>query len=662
MKKRLLFLTVLVVALVALLAISASADTYGEATIYYFDSEVDALSSKSVEDAMLWCTRDANDVITAYSGSLPKTNQGGEAISWYKLGQAIIDDNTVFVAVKSFVTTDTAYCTINASNGMYKFTSSSGVTKQNIVSINFPNDAGIKSFSDGSAYGFYAQTGDYKPANSELLFAYFPNTWRESNRIVQATPVLEVYIDPDAPFDQITGQVYEGGILNDTAFFGCWSIRKIVFPKALKTIKDGGNGYGSMYLCTNLESVTFPEGCNLEYIGHRAFGYCTSLEELKLPNTVTTIKDRAFEHCYALNKLWLSEKLSNISVGQSLLWESRSLQYLYLSKNVLTATSSISGSHVFHGTGLKGVIFFTGSLTELNTLKGLLASTDNQQRINHENYLDWNSEDYKNWTDTQFVEKAVADGKYYVVYNYNNCNAFYDAEHNYGDVNSCMVDAECSRECGNKVVSQYKETGHTKVESLAYVNGFGAKGTYSCICSNATYCTAMDGYVASEEKAPIITFKGYSNPEAEAYLAINVGYSVDTLLLSEYTRITGESVTIGLFMVNGDIDVADIIDGKTLELADGAKGFSVKVINLNYSSISIEVRGFSKTGETEGSLGNYYTLKLVSAVVVTTTKGENTATHFIQAGVDGADLETKTFNGFDFYLITADAVYGTPEA
>ena len=164
------------------------------------------------------------------------------------------------------------------------------------------------------------------------------------------------------------------------------------------------------------------------------------------------------------------------------------------------------------------------------------------------------------------------------------------------------------------------------------------------------------------EKDAIITFKGYSNPETEAYLGINVGYSVNTVLLDEYIEVTGESVTIGLFMVNSDINVADIIDGKTLELADGAKGFSVKVVNLNYSSISIEVRGFSKTGATEGSLGNYYTLKLVSAVVVTTTKGETTSTHFVQAGVDGTELETKTFNGFDFYLITADAVYGTPEA
>ncbi|MBQ4585422.1 MAG: leucine-rich repeat domain-containing protein [Clostridia bacterium] len=428
MKRKLLLLAIMVIALASVLAVSVSAELYGESDIYYFDATVEELSTKTTEDALFYAHRDSADIITEYEGAFPKTNASGDAISWYKLGQATVGSD-IFVAVKSFVTTDPAYSTINANNGMYKFITSAGPTKNNIVSVNFPNDSNIKSFSNGSSYGLNARSGDYYPENSELLFAYFPDTWCESNRIVQATPVLEVYIHPDAPFNTINGAVYQSPTLNNTAFHACKSVRKIVFPKALEIIADGalvGNAYGSMYYCSNLKEVVFPEGTALTTIGARAFAYCTSLEKFVMPNSVTTLGLRAFEQCHSLKELRLSDNLTTIVDGQSMLWESRSLTKLYFPASVATSMTSITGSHVFHGTGTKGVIFFTGSLEELNTLKSILAKpTDNQQRINHENVLDWDS----SISDDEYVQKAIDDNKYYVVYNYSKCNAFYENEH-----------------------------------------------------------------------------------------------------------------------------------------------------------------------------------------------------------------------------------------
>ncbi|MBQ8839915.1 MAG: leucine-rich repeat domain-containing protein [Clostridia bacterium] len=476
MKKKLLLTLAIVSILVCALALSVSAEVYGESDIYYFDATVEELSSKTTEDALFYTHRNSDDVITEYEGAFPKTNALGDAISWYKLGQVTVGSD-IFVAVKSFVTTDPAYSTINAGNGMYKFITSAGPTKSNIVSINFPNDSNIKSFSNGSSYGFYATTGDYYPEASELLFAYFPNTWCDSNRIVQATPVLEVYIHVDAPFNEINGTVYEASTLNNTAFHGCESVRKIVFPRALKVIANGalaGNSYGSLYRCISLTDVVFPEGCGLTTIGAHAFSHCMSLTSLSLPNTVTTIGLRAFQQCHSLQELRLSDSLTTITDGQSLLWESKSLTKLYLPATIISNTASLTGSHVFHGTGTKGVIFFTGSLEELNALKSILQKpNDNQQRLIHDNVLDWDS----TISDDEYVQKAITDNKYYVVYNYSKCNAFYENEHVgeeklvftgeklLSSANVCVI---CTR-CNNT------ETTDTK-DALFTNNGYSTDG------------------------------------------------------------------------------------------------------------------------------------------------------------------------------------------
>ena len=634
MKKRLLFLTVLVVALVAMLAISASA-----AVIY-----------KTADgDELFRYTTNSNGIIEAYEGEFPRVNDENEALTWYVTATTTVEADTI-KTVASFVTTDSTYSTVTEA-GQYSY---KGVDRLNIVSANFPE--GITSLNlVNDSYGWSGN-------NPNLLFLYFPSTMNDMEmRLCQATPVIACEFHKDSTFPT----------LGVTAFYDCKNLREIFIPVSVTKI-GGNDGYkqngSAFYNCQSLTNVVFGDvyadlvvnedgtsnGLTLE---GGTFACCYALEKIVLPNRTISIGPRAFEYASSLKEIRFGSSLVE-TVKVSIVHVCNEMRYYYIPSTWTTVCN-----HTFSQDGGFGpadrVFFYAGTKEQFDVFMNAARTSGNNQRLTSitEDYIiEWDSTK----DDQYYKDLAKNNNKGYVVYNYNKCKAFYENEHDLGEINSCMAVATCDRKCGFSVTPDFE--GHSVVETLVYANGFGEAGVYSCVCSNAEYCTAIEGYALNETKDPIITFKGYSNPETEAYLGINVGYFVDTLLLSEYTRITGESVTIGLFMVNGDIDVADIIDGKTLELADGAKGFSVKVINLNYSSISIEVRGFSKTGETEGSLGNYYTLKLVSAVVVTTTKGENTATHFIQAGVDGADLETKTFNGFDFYLITADAVYGTPES
>ncbi len=652
MKKRLLLLTVLVVALVALLAISASA-----ATIYK-DAEGNTLYSYDYDTSTF--------LISNKQGvGFAKADAQGNALTWYITATATEGSDTVYT-VASLITLGEAG-SIN-SNGAYTFTSP--VTNKNTVSVNFPDNAGIKS------WGFNSFGGYNSRANNRILFVYCPNTLTTfANNPFQETPVIVVELDDETPITQIpqnfahearnlteiniptSVEIINGNSSkNGTPFYNNHSLTKVTFAsnEKLKEMKNA-----CFQNCNSLISIDLPD--SVTTIGNYCFASCTSLTEVSLPNSLVTIANHAFAWCTSLKVIRMGASFAyfNNTGDNSFTYNAKNVEEIYIPKTFYKAAPDTSlgyqVSYAFHGVSSNCKFFYCGTTTEFEVAKANFLTQKSATS---------NNGGFTNATIITYAEYLANPDNYatgrYVICGYNTCDAFYDEKHDLGDVNSCMAIASCDRECGYSVAPDFE--GHSVVETLVYANGFDKSGVYNCICENAEYCTAIEGYALNEIKDPIITFKGYSNPETEAYLGINVGYFVDTLLLSEYTRITGESVTIGLFMVNGEIDVADIIDGKTLELADGAKGFSVKVINLNYSSISIEVRGFSKTGETEGSLGNYYTLKLVSAVVVTTTKDESTTTHFIQAGVDGADLETKTFNGFDFYLITADAVYGTPES
>ena len=625
--------------------------------------------------AMIFCvfavSVSAHDItrkVTLDDGTVvPLYDADGNALTYY------LDDEGNLVSQK---TVDVI--SVN-NNGVASY---NGITTMKVVVANFQGaEVEALNVKQIPSYYYGANGGGYHSYNDTIEYVYLPDTLTTTvTNQFRCTSKLKI-VDVTKNSNWTTMGQY--------CFYYATGLTEFYYPSKVKTTpgagNDGSNGTAATFShCTSLKSLYFYDNSEVETFGDACFTSCTSLETVVLPNTITSLPGNVFSGCTSLKEISLPNSIVTIAnhafawcsslkvirLGASFAYFNNTgdNSFTYLTGNVeeiylpktfyATAPDTSLGyqvSYAFHGASSNCKFFYCGTTAEFETAKANFL-TQKSATSNNGSFI--------NATVITYAEYLANPNNYatgrYVICGYNTCDAFYDEKHDLGEVNSCMAVATCDRECGFSVTPDFE--GHSVVETLVYANGFDKSGVYNCICENAEYCTAIEGYALNETKDPIITFKGYSNPETEAYLGINVGYFVDTLLLSEYTRITGESVTIGLFMVNGDIDVADIIDGKTLELADGAKGFSVKVINLNYSSISIEVRGFSKTGETEGSLGNYYTLKLVSAVVVTTTKGENTTTHFVQAGVDGADLETKTFNGFDFYLITADAVYGTPES
>ncbi len=82
-------------------------------------------------------------------------------------------------------------------------------------------------------------------------------------------------------------------------------VTEITLPESLTTI-----GERAFYACYGLTSITLPE--SLTTIGAEAFYGCDGLTSITLPESVTTIGAEAFCHCYGLTSITLPESVTTI--------------------------------------------------------------------------------------------------------------------------------------------------------------------------------------------------------------------------------------------------------------------------------------------------------------------------------------------------------------
>ena len=215
------------------------------------------------------------------------------------------------------------------------------------------------------------------------------------------------------------------------------------------------------------------------------------------------------------------------------------------------------------------------------------------------------------------------------------------------ETNDCTVSVVC-KTCTEMSVANAE---HDLTHTLAYANGFNNEGVYNCYC-NVAGCTMADKEIRDGSKDAIITFKGYSRALSNAYLGIDAGYKVDKDLLALYNEVNTTDATLTLFMINskyGEVNISKIFKDGTLDLETNVKGINVSITSTNYTDISVSVRGFNNADET----GSFYTLALISAIAVKTETG----VHYIQAGLRNSPNTTITVDGIDFNIVTANNVY-----
>ena len=90
------------------------------------------------------------------------------------------------------------------------------------------------------------------------------------------------------------------------AFDDCTMLSGISLPNTVTSI-----GERAFYHCSSLASVNIPYG--VTSIGERAFEYCRSLETITIPDSVTSIGEQAFMNCTALVSVNMSNRIATIS-------------------------------------------------------------------------------------------------------------------------------------------------------------------------------------------------------------------------------------------------------------------------------------------------------------------------------------------------------------
>ncbi len=92
-----------------------------------------------------------------------------------------------------------------------------------------------------------------------------------------------------------------------SAFGYCSSLTSITIPNSVTTI----GAYAFKY-CSKLSTVTFAENSQLTTIGEYAFSECSSLTSITIPNSVTTIGACAFKSCSSLTSITIPNSVTTI--------------------------------------------------------------------------------------------------------------------------------------------------------------------------------------------------------------------------------------------------------------------------------------------------------------------------------------------------------------
>lgn len=95
-----------------------------------------------------------------------------------------------------------------------------------------------------------------------------------------------------------------------SAFLNNTAITSVVLPDSITSIGEKAfNG------CESLTSVLFGKNSQLSSIGPGAFNYCYSLESITIPESVTNIGSDAFIYCYGLRSVTFGENSQLTSIG-----------------------------------------------------------------------------------------------------------------------------------------------------------------------------------------------------------------------------------------------------------------------------------------------------------------------------------------------------------
>ena len=120
-------------------------------------------------------------------------------------------------------------------------------------------------------------------------------------------------------------------IICNSAFSSCSSLSEIVIPSSVTSIGD--SAFSS---CSSLSEIVIPS--SVTSIGDSAFSSCSSLSEIVIPSSVTSIGDFAFYCCDSLSEIVIPSSVT--SIGDSALYRCDSLSEIVIPSSVTSIGDS----------------------------------------------------------------------------------------------------------------------------------------------------------------------------------------------------------------------------------------------------------------------------------------------------------------------------------
>ena len=173
--------------------------------------------------------------------------------------------------------------------------------------------------------------------------------------------------------------IIEPGVANigDNAFGSCTNLTSVEIPDSVTIIGDC-----AFYNCSSLASITIPD--SVTSIGDYAFHGCNSLTSVEIPDSVTIIRFNAFSYCNSLSSITIPNSVktidqaafSNCSSLTSITildgvatigWGAFSDCYSLTSITIPDSVTSI-GNNAFYGSRLTDV-YYGGSRAEWNKIR-----------------------------------------------------------------------------------------------------------------------------------------------------------------------------------------------------------------------------------------------------------------------------------------------------
>lgn len=104
------------------------------------------------------------------------------------------------------------------------------------------------------------------------------------------------------------GKAYKINNICEHTFYGSSNLQNVTIPNSVTTIGDY-----TFSECSNLQSVTIPN--SVTTIGSSTFSGCSNLQSVTIPNSVTTIGYRTFYGCTNLQSLTIGSGVKDIGEG-----------------------------------------------------------------------------------------------------------------------------------------------------------------------------------------------------------------------------------------------------------------------------------------------------------------------------------------------------------